>query len=255
VSMISPGEWMDGVDIKTDPRFASRIRRPGEDPAEILFSKVLYAAETANRQGLDITVETIRMQNAELSHPIVVEVLQLDKFHHSLAVRGIPMSSKTGLTAHQLSALSIYMDMTTPANHRQRLRLAGVTQVVWDGWNRQPAFAARLSEVSEDRLAAATPIALRSVVEQADMGKQWAVELVLEMNRRHDRRQDIPDPTIALRRVFDVLDEILPQDMLDLLREKLDEQRNGAPAQRVLKIAPPVPPAAMMTEDSPTSED
>jgi hypothetical protein len=253
--MISPGEWMDGVEIKVDPRFIMRGKMIVEESGELLFSRVLYAAEMAARQGHDISTETIRMQNPELTYTTVQQVLQLDKFQHALAVRGIPMSSKTGLTPRQLAALSVYMDMTTPANHAQRLQLAGVSQVMWDGWNRQPAFAARMSEVSEERLAAATPVALKAVVEQAEMGKQWAVELVLEMNKRHDRRQDIPDPSIALRQVFDVLDEILPQDLLDLLREKLDERRTGTPGPQVFRIAPPSPPAATMTEDSPTLGD
>lgn len=255
MSIISPGEWMDGVDVRSDPRFTLRLKSLEVSLAEILFSRVMFAAEQANRQGFDISVETIRMQNADLTQTAVSEVLQLDKFHHALAVRGIPLSTKTGLTPRQLAALSVYMDMTTPANHRARLRLAGVTQGEWDGWSRQPAFAARLTEVSEDRLAAATPIALKSVVEQADMGKQWAVELVLEMNRRHDRRQDIPDPSIALRQVFDVLDEILPQDLLDLLREKLEERRSGASVQKVFQITPAVLPADTIPPASLTQEE
>lgn len=208
MTIVSPGDWDPVRGIVNDPVFASRVparRRPSH--AERFFASAVYAAVQADRGGYAVTVETMAVFNPELKKTDLAALLTTDKFQRALTERGIPLPSESGLSAEQLMAAAIYLDMTTSMSHAQKLRAAGITDAKWRGWLRQPAFAEHVSALSEDAIAAAKPVALTRLAQLADEKNLKAIEFVLEITGRHDRRKETFDVTQMLRAIFAVLDE------------------------------------------------
>jgi hypothetical protein len=139
------------------------------------------------------------------------------------------------------------MDMSVAMSHPQKLRAMGVSDARWQGWLKQQAFAARVSEVSEDRLRASVPIALQRIHEGVDRGDQKFIELSLEITGRHDRRKETVDVNSILMQIFNVLDEEIPDQatlgkIADRLRRLRDQGLLGgaAPTFQVSAPAPAV---------------
>ena len=208
MTIISPGDWDPEHGIVHDPVFASRVpKRRLPSRAERFFNSAVYAADQADRGGLVVSVETMAGFNPELKKTELAELLTTEKFQRALTERGIPLPSETGLSAEQLMAAAIYMDTTTPMSHAQKLRAAGITEAKWRGWLRQPAFAHQIAALSEESLAAAKPVALARLSQLADEKNLKAIELVLEVTGRHDRRKETFDVSQLMVAIFSVLDE------------------------------------------------
>lgn len=242
-TILQPGEHWQGLEIVKNDKFRSRVRSKAATAEEEFFGKVVYAAEMCQRQGWTISPETLMMVNPDFRAGPLGELLQTDKFQNALHARGVPMSTKSGLSARQLAALTVFMDMSTPATLTQKLRMAGVTKLEWDGWFRQPAFAARLSELAEDATAQNTPTAMQRLAQAVDAGAPWAVQFALAMNKRFDPRAETVDPMIAVREIFDILDEILDDETLRAVEERMRARREGRTVQPVVLRAAVAEPA------------
>ena len=244
MTILQPGQHWEGLDIVNNDSFRSRTKPKPPTLEEEFFSKAIYAAEMCQRQGWAVTPETMQMVNEDLRSAPLSDLLATDKFQNALHARGIPMTTKSGLSPRQLTAIAVYLDMSTPATHTQKLRMAGVTSREWEGWWRQPAFAARMSEMMEDVTRMNTPVAEQRLAQAVDAGAPWAIQFALAMNRRFDPRAETADPTVALREIFDILDEILDADTLHRLDERLRAKREGRPAEvQVVRIAASSPAA------------
>lgn len=171
------------------------------------FSFVVQACERLHRRGAPLTAEQLQNELPDLSLLQARKLLESDRMVAALAARGVSFTPLDALSAHQVQALMIYVDTSVPMTHRERLRNARVTQAQWDGWMRNPRFAARLEEVAEDRLASSGPNAMLRLLEAVDKGERWAIELSLEMTGRHRRGSDGQDPSALFVALFQVLDE------------------------------------------------
>jgi hypothetical protein len=225
-----------------DPAFALRVKRRSwrTSAQQALFTDVLRAAELAHRQGLPVTPDTVLEQGIVLAREDVVALWELPKFQQALDERGIPAFNQRGLTAQQLAALTIYVDMTVPRSHAQKLRAAGVTQKQWSGWLRIPAFEAELAFLSEQNLRDAIPIAKQRLAEQIDAGNLKSIEFALELTGVHDRRGNPVDVPGLMRDVFNILDEsgVAPEVMQAIAAKIRLRLETGAPAPMVLQATP-----------------
>ena len=242
MTLLQPGEHWEGLSIVGNQRFRSRAGARERSLEEEFFAKAVYAAEMCQRQGWDVNPETMQMVNSDLPSKLLGQLLRTDKFQHALEQRGIPVSSRSGLSPRQIAALTVFMDMSTPATLTQKLRMAGVTKAEWDGWCRQPAFSARLAELSEDATKQNTPTALQRLAQAVDAGAPWAIQFSLAMNKRFDPRAEVTDPMLAVREIFDILDEILDEPTLRAIEERMRAKREGRPMQsEVVRIAVAAP--------------
>lgn len=225
-----------------DNPFFQKAAAPAPRPSveERFITSTLHAAEQLVREGVPVTALTVRERNQELPFGKVAELFASPRFQEMLAQRGIPLPSETGLTPEQLHALAIYMDMSIPANHAQRLRLAGVTEGRWRMWKRQRAFADELTALSEEALRDSQPVALQRIASAVDDGHRWAIEMSLEMTGRHDRRKESIDVGALMMEVFSILDEEVPDTAVLARVASRIKARLGAGAGQVLQIAPSV---------------
>lgn len=237
--ILQPGEHWEGTVVVENPVFATRATRTVLTKAERLFSAAIYAAEQAQRQGYSIGADTLNMVNPELSVALLTDLLGSSKFQNALEARGIALTSRTGLTPQQLGALSLYLDNTTPATHAQKLKIIGVSNTQWQGWLRQPRFAARYSELAEEALRDVTPIALQRLAQHVDNGNLNAITLALEINGRHDRRKDTVDVNQVLAEIFAVLDEEVSAEVLGRIAAKVKSRLGTGSTPQVLQIRPP----------------
>lgn len=239
--LLQPGEHFEGLEIVQSPAFLRPPPRPKRvSAAERFYARVAHAAQTIHEQGFAVTVDMIRMRFPDLPYRQVQEVLESERFAATAEELGLPLTPHQGLLPEQVAALAIYLDTSTPATHSQKLRAAGVSPTKWRGWLRQPAFAARLQDVSAQLLQDAVPVAFQRISEAVDAGERWAVELSLEMTGTHDRRNDGTDLRKLLTDVFNVLDEeIADSAVLERIAAKI-KQAMGQQAPVVIQQAPSI---------------
>lgn len=220
------------------------------------FAFIVQACERLHRRQQPLTPDHLQSELPDLTLTQARKLLESDRLAAALEARGITFAPLDALTAHQVHALSIYADTSVPMTHRERLRNAKVTQAKWDGWMRNPRFAARLEEIAEDRLAGSNPNAVLKLLEAQDRGERWAIELGMEMTGRHRRGQDGQDPSVLFAALFEVLDEAgVPQEVMQKVGQRFRQLANpsSAPARVAATIlAPtgqpaPAPPPSITT--------
>ncbi len=182
-----------------------------ETPVQaLLMHRIFSAAESLSRQGIEVNVQTLNGEDQRLGLDVLERALPSRVIQAGLRARGIEVGAPLNeLTVEQRAFLAIYLDMSNPATHRAKLRAAGVTQRQLDGWMRQPIFRQEMAALSEERLRSVQPLAFERLSEMVDQGNFKAIEMVLEVLGRHDRRQGTVDVQAVLMGVFSVLDEEL----------------------------------------------
>jgi hypothetical protein len=240
---MQPGQYYDGLRIRESPAFMQpRPARRRTSKAERFFASAVHAAEQVQRMGIAVTPSAIHQNNYELPLTVLVELFEEPKFLNALEDRGVALPGAPGLDPHQLSALAIYLDMTVPMTHAQKLKAANVSEARWRGWQKQPEFARRLAALAEDLIAESTPVALQRLAQLVDAGNLKAVELQLELSGRHDRRKETIDVNALLLGIFAVLDEEVDAATLSRISDKVRSMMGqNTPAQVLQVTSQPVP--------------
>lgn len=228
-------------------------------------------AERLHREGMPVNEDTLGSASPGLlSQAALRRLAGSARFKQALSDRGIAADILLELTPHMLHALAVYLDTSTPMTHRERLRAAGVTQTKWDGWKRNPRFAARLAELSEERIADLIPVASLGLFSAADRGERWAIEMGLAITGRYEPGKSGADPQQLLMAVFDILDdEGVPPAVMRKVGARLRMLASGVGADAAVRGATnailaaseqpatglPVPaPAAWPVASAPTEE-
>lgn len=152
-------------------------------PTQALFEKALIAAWQVHQNGELVTAETIHQQDSELTQLQVAELCETPFFRQALTARGIPEAEHLGkLTGEQLTVLQVMTDPTVQTPVMQRLKRLGITYKRWQGWLRQPVFAAAyqdlLAKLGEDTIGPIT----QTLRQTALSGDVSAAKLVLELD-------------------------------------------------------------------------
>lgn len=204
--------------------------------AEDQFAFIVAACERLHRRQQELTPENLNAEIPDLSLLQCRKLLESERLAEGLAARGITFRALEELSAHQMHALAIYADTSVPMTHRERLRNARVTQAQWDGWMRNPRFAARLEQIAEDRLAGSTANAHLKLMEAIDRGERWAIELAYEMTGRHRRNQDGQNPAELFAALFEILDEAgVPQETMQAIGRRF--RQLAAPGSAPARVA------------------
>lgn len=174
------------------------------------FTQCLLAAERAARMGMPITPEVILSEDSDLEVRDVVETLESPRFALALEERGINFTPMQRLDDDQVAAVHLYL-ADSSRSHAQKLRAAGVSQVKWSGWMRQPRFKQYIAEHATDRLYDALPGTHLALADKAEKGESWAVGLLYQVTGFHDPNK-VDDP----RRYFEAIFEILSDEGVDV---------------------------------------
>lgn len=235
--ILQPGQHWAGLQIQNNPAFVGRKGRPKQERGALLIARTIAAAQMLQRDGVEVNARNLHMFNPDLPEPLLAELLGSGRFAEAMEEQGVPFN-QSGLSAHQLSSLAIYMDMTANLSHNQKLKLAQVTEAQWRGWMRQSAFAARLAAMSEELLQASVPVATQRLAQLADAGSLAAISIVHEMTGRHDRRKETIDINALLVAIFSILDEeIADVRVLNLISGKIRQRLMGqAPVLQITQI-------------------
>lgn len=205
----------------------------------IMRSRFIFGVKDASRHGVQILPENIKSFAPELTMNQIQECWEDEQVIAELEKLGLALTHSPVLSARQQAALAIYMDMTIEANHAARLRLAGVHAREWEGWMGNPHFSQALSEISEDRMADVLPRAKVQLGAAADRGERWAVEMLMEVMGRHDRRAANIDVKALLRTIFGILDEAgVDREILKLVADKIRAEMGEGQAP-VMQIQSP----------------
>lgn len=112
----------------------------------------------------------------------VAKVMASDVYKDTCEVRGIPVGSYPGLTSAQVYCAQI---MTNPSDKRPmaaKLKSAGVTQVTYRNWLKQPAFSAYMHQIGEDLLKNHITDVNSMLVNKATAGDTAAMKMYYEIN-------------------------------------------------------------------------
>lgn len=186
-------------------------------PAQALFELAIIAAWRAHQDGEVVTPEAIRARAPELTELQVAELCESPYFRQALAARGIPGTEHLNeLSAEQLTALQVMTDPTIGTPVMARLKRLKISYRRWQGWLRQPVFAATyqdlLAKLKEDSVGAVTT----ALQMEAAAGKVDAAKLVLELAgvyvpggaaQAADRQTEL-----ALTRLYEAIDRFVTDE-------------------------------------------
>lgn len=152
-------------------------------PLQALYETAIIAAWQAHQEGIAVTPETIHERAPELTELQIAELCETAYFRQALAARGIPGAEYLDkLTGEQLTVLQVMTDPTVQTPVMQRLKRLNVSYKRWQGWLRQPVFAAAYQDLL-DKLGKDTvgPI-VQTLRERALSGDVTAAKLALELD-------------------------------------------------------------------------
>lgn len=173
-----------------DPKVVAKYNAPNPDRyrksgAQMLFEKVLVAAQLAHTRGFTIDTDSLLNQDPTLDPVQVTSLLGTPKMLSALEDRGIPAGDvNTGLTGEQLYAIQVMVDPSGALTPWAKLKRLGITFAKWEGWLKQPAFARYYSELSEKIMSGSVPNALTRLNQLADSGDLKAIQLLLQLTGR-----------------------------------------------------------------------
>ena len=231
---------------------ASRL---GQAPTSNALGTLVAVAERLTADGVPLTDEAIASYaGGEFTLGQVRALMASPRFAAALAERGLDPVAPVSLSAHQRAAVAIYFDMQTKASHAQRLKMAGITQAVWDMWMKNPRFAAEVERIAEDRLSSTTALATQRLIQAVDDGERWAIELHHRMTGRFDpTKQDGADVQALFMAIFGILDRAgVPQTVLAEVGRQLRELSapGSAPSRAAGVILAPERAAAGSPHDA-----
>lgn len=152
-------------------------------PVQALFERALIAAWEVHQSGEAVTPEAIHARDPELTELQIAELCETPYFRQALAARGIPGAEHLHqLTGEQLTVLQVMTDPSVTTPVMQRLKRLGVSYKRWQGWLRQPVFAAAYQDLL-DKLGKDTIGPITQTLRQGALsGDVAAAKLVLELD-------------------------------------------------------------------------
>ncbi len=241
------------VATKHEPLFAAKMR-PITPPAGIdkgMFRQILATAWNTYLRDGKINFRELS-QATGLSLQSVASVMNTPEVEKALLYRGIDLSGKETLTAEQINAISILTDISNRDSFATKLRKMGLPNATYRAWLKNPAFASRLSNISEE-IINNNSAALIELGKAAAEGDFKAIKLQLEISGRHNpQQQQVIDMMTLIQNISGLLVGYL-SDQPDLLMKIGDEigtleqkisntgrQTLGLPIMPVIEAADPI---------------
>lgn len=153
------------------------------------FRTVLAAVDTLyRREGHFPTVDEVYTSWPKIPKKTYSAAYATSEFERALELRGIATSPNPGLSEEQGLAI-LHLSNPDGKSIQHKLRGLGISQAKFHAWMRQPLFAETYRKRAEQNLGDAIPVAINSLVANADRGDQRAIEKLLEISGRYNPAQ------------------------------------------------------------------
>lgn len=152
-------------------------------PIQALFEVAVIAAWTLHQAGTPVNAETLGYElRGQLTDLQVAELCASPYFQQALDARGIPGARTLDRpSAEQLVALQTMTDPSLGTPIMQRLKRLGISYKRWQGWLRQPVFAAALQDLQKKLDGDVAGMVKLAVHREALNGDVNAAKLSLEL--------------------------------------------------------------------------
>ena len=214
----------DKVLVVNDGRVVASPVPEGISPA--MFRHILGAADLLYRKlGMLPSVDQVVNTWTKFDRVVVSRVFTAPEFEKALALRGIHIDAKAGLTAEQQYAITILQDPTDARATSTKLKDIGVSMAKYRAWMRDPLFSSLMSSQAEQNLVDAIPTVLNRLVSNAEAGHVGSIDKILEMTGRwNPQQQEVQNAKTVVLIVMEALQKYAPPEVL---RSVLDEvQKN-----------------------------
>lgn len=208
------------IEIKTDGRVERSPIPQGVDPST--FRHLLAAIDLLYRLNAAFpSVDQIRAR-WDFDLGWVREMLTTPELKKALAIRGIELDLKAGLSYEQLQAITLLSNPDDRRTESAKAASAGISMPKLRAWKRNPQFSAALAQQAEHNLADAIPLALNRLVSKADEGDLRAIEKVLEITGRHDpNMKEVQNARTIVLTFMEVLQSELDAEVLKRVMDKV----------------------------------
>lgn len=180
-----------------------RVRIPdGVNPST--FRAVVANAYSMYVLGDRVTVETLTSRTGMLEHRVRF-ILDSPEFKYAMQVRGCDLSGISSLSPEQDFALQILTDPYDKSPMSKKLKKAGITGTTYRAWLQNKAFAEQMNRMSE-MITASSSEALIQLAGKAGEGDLRAIQLLLEVNNRHNpAKEQQQDMWTVVSRILEVV--------------------------------------------------
>lgn len=161
----------------------------------------------------------------------------------------MPPEDEALLSAQQILAVNLYMDLTDRRTMREKLKAIDLKQSQWNAWLRQKTFSDYILKRGKALFGGVDGLAYTQLVKAVDAGAEWAVKYSFEINGTYNpRHQDNLDVMNLLTRLFEIMARhIEPEKLLEIASEL---EAVGGPIKMApaLEIRPSIEDAVEISE-------
>jgi hypothetical protein len=182
----------------------------------VMFRHIVAAIDVLyRRNGMIPSVTEVCKDWEGFDHKTVKKAYASPELKKALALRGIELDMKDGLTPEQLYALTILQDPSDRRSTKARLEAVGIPVGRYRAWMRNPLFSAAMNQQAEHNLGDAVQVALNRLVGNVEAGDQRAIEKVLEMTGRwNPQAQEIQNARSVVLTFMEALQKHAPPEVL-----------------------------------------
>lgn len=132
---------------------------------------------------------TITKKFKGINSESILTLKENELFLKSMEVRGIPVDN-TSLTARQMAAASIMLNLTDRRSDEKKLRDLGISTEEWSTWMQNKNFAKYMQDRSEALIANSVHEAHMGLLRGVRMGNTSAISLYYKLVGRYDPDQE-----------------------------------------------------------------
>ncbi len=207
--------------IATDGRVERSPVPAGIKPAT--FRHVLAAADVLyRRNGIFPTVSEILKEWDGFSRDEVSKAFVSPEMKKALAIRGIEMNPKAGLSAEQATALLVLQNPSDGRSTSAKLASIGVSMPKYRAWMRNKLFSQLMREQAENNLGDSVQMAINKLISNAESGDARAIEKILEMSGRwNPQQQDVQNARQVVLIFMEAVQKYVEKDALKLIMDEV----------------------------------
>lgn len=219
---IEVGEF-GGLEIITDGRVQSSPVPARMDPME--FRHIVAAIDMLyRRNGVIPTVEEVR-QTWKFKKTSVERAWGCKELVQALSLRGISWEPTSALSMEQMNAISLLLNPGDARSRQAKLESIGVTMTQYRAWMRNPMFKQQVDIQAEHNLGDAIPVALDSLVRNAENGDNNAIMKVLEITGRYNpQQQELQNARQVLTVFIEAMEKYVEPSVLRSVMDEVQQK-------------------------------
>lgn len=117
-------------------------------------------------------------------------LMEDELFKKSMAVRGIPVDNRSSLSAKQMAAASLMLNLTDRRSDEKKLRDIGVTTEEFSTWMQNKEFTAYMRDRSEAMISNSVHEAHMGLMRGVKQGNTASIKLYYEMTGRYNSNDE-----------------------------------------------------------------